>query len=171
MSTNLQPSIQPSSSYLNFFNQKVNSNKYTIIAILFLLLLTFGIYYVYIKYYSTKLLELYKPNNEKMPTWTQNNSNELEIMFFFANWCPHCKTAKPEWEKAKKEYNNTTINGYKINFVDVDCTNPDSQTTSMMDKYNVEGYPTIILLKNNEVVTYDAKVTYDHLSQFLKTAV
>jgi thiol-disulfide isomerase/thioredoxin len=167
MSTNIEPKV----SYLSSFNQSVNNNKYTIIAILFLLLLTFIIYYVYIKYYSSKLLELYKPNNEKMPEWTKDNINEVELIFFIANWCPHCKTAKPEWEKAKSEYNNNTINGYKILFVEIDCTQPDSKTTSMMDKYNVEGYPTIILLKNNEVITYDAKVTYDHLSQFVKTAL
>ena len=167
----MSSNVQPTSSYLTSFNHSVNSNKYTIIAILFLLLLTFIIYYVYTKYYSTKLLELYKPNNEKMPLWTKDNTNEVEIMFFFANWCPHCKTAKPEWEKAKAEYNNNTIDGYKILFVDVDCTNPDAKTTTMMDKYNVEGFPTIVLLKNNEVITYDAKVTYDHLSQFLKSAL
>jgi thiol-disulfide isomerase/thioredoxin len=106
-----------------------------------------------------------------MPLWTKDNSNEVEILFFFANWCPHCRTAKPEWEKAKTEYNNNTIDGYKIIFVEVDCTTPDSKTTSMMDTYNVEGYPTIILLKNNEVITYDAKVTYDHLVEFLKSAL
>jgi thiol-disulfide isomerase/thioredoxin len=167
MSTN----IIPTPSYLTSFNEKVNSNKYTIITILFLLILTFVIYYIYTKYYSTKLLDLYKPNNEKMPLWTKDNSNVVEIMFFFANWCPHCKTAKPEWEKTKAEYNNTEMDGYKIVFVDVDCTNPDSKTTTMMDKYNVEGYPTIILLKNNEVITYDAKVTYDHLVEFLKSAL
>lgn len=168
MSTNVQ---NTSSSYLTSFNQSVNNNKYTIIAFLFLLLLTFGIYYVYIKYYSTKLLELYKPNNEKMPEWTKDNKNEVELLFFFASWCPHCKTAKPEWEKAKAEYNNNNVNGYNIIFSEVDCTHPDSKTTSMMDKYNIEGFPTIILLKNNEVITYDAKVTYDHLSQFLKSAL
>ena len=167
MSTN----VQNTSSYLTSFNQSVNNNKYTIIAFLFLLLLTFGIYYVYIKYYSTKLLELYKPNNEKMPEWTKDNKNEVELLFFFASWCPHCKTAKPEWEKAKAEYNNNNVNGYNIIFSEVDCTHPDSKTTSMMDKYNIEGFPTIILLKNNEVITYDAKVTYDHLSQFLKSAL
>lgn len=167
MSTN----VQQSSSYLTSFNQTVNTNKYTIIAILFLLLLTFIIYYVYTKYYSTKLLELYKPNNEKVPLWADDNSNEAEIMFFFANWCPHCKTAKPEWEKAKSEYNNNTINGYKIIFVEIDCSNPDSKTTSLMDKYNVEGFPTVVLIKNKEVITYDAKVTYDHLSEFLKTSL
>lgn len=167
MSTN----IQPTTSYLTSFNQSVNNNKYTIITVLFLLLATFIIYYVYIKYYSSKLLDLYKPNNEKMPEWTKDNKNEVEIIFFFASWCPHCKTAKPEWEKVKSEYSNNNVNGYKIFFVEVDCTRPDSKTTSMMDKYNIEGFPTIILLKNNEVITYDAKVTYDHLSQFLKTAL
>jgi thiol:disulfide interchange protein len=112
----------------------------------------------------------YHPNKE-VDNMSNEDNNSAELLFFYADWCPHCKTAKPEWEKTKAEYSNNTIDGYKVLFVDVDCTHPDSKTTSMMDKYNVEGFPTIILLKNNEVITYDAKVTYDHLSQFLKTAL
>ena len=66
---------------------------------------------------------------------------------------------------------SNVLNGYKIIFVEIDCSNPDSKTTSLMDKYNVEGFPTVVLIKNKEVITYDAKVTYDHLSEFLKTSL
>jgi len=33
------------------------------------------------------------------------NAGRVDIYFFFADWCPHCVNAKPEWEKFKKEYN------------------------------------------------------------------
>ena len=30
------------------------------------------------------------------------NSNIVEVMYFYTNWCPHCKNAKPEWDQFKK---------------------------------------------------------------------
>ena len=92
-------------------------------------------------------------------------------MFFFTNWCPHCKTAKPVWEELKKEYENKTVNGYKVIFTEVDCTEETAEVDAMMNKYNVEGYPTIKLLKDGQVIEYDAKPSKDTLVQFLNTVV
>jgi len=150
----------------------IDNTKLMVIYILALLIIIFVGYYIYIKYLSPKIAELYKPNNEKLPKWGNTTaSNEAELLFFYANWCPYCKSAKPEWEKVKKEYENKTINGYKVIFVDVDCTTPNNESTKLMDNYNVEGFPTIKLNKNGTQISYDAKVTYDHLTEFLKTTL
>jgi thiol-disulfide isomerase/thioredoxin len=29
----------------------------------------------------------------------------VRVNIFFAEWCPHCKTAKPIWEKVSADYN------------------------------------------------------------------
>jgi hypothetical protein len=41
----------------------------------------------------------------------------------------------------------------------------------MMDKYSVEGYPTIKLLKDGQVIEYDAKIDKKTLEQFLNTVL
>jgi hypothetical protein len=41
----------------------------------------------------------------------------------------------------------------------------------MMDKYKIEGYPTIKLLKDGQVIEYDAKPSKDTLTQFLNTVL
>ena len=41
----------------------------------------------------------------------------------------------------------------------------------MMNKYNVEGYPTIKLLKDGQVIEYDAKPSKETLTQFLNTVL
>lgn len=97
--------------------------------------------------------------------------NTAELMFFFANWCPHCKTAKPIWNDLKSEYENKTINGYKVVFTDVDCSEESQEVERMMNKYSVEGYPTIKLLKDGQVIEYDAKPTRETLVQFLNTVL
>ena len=42
----------------------------------------------------------------------QGSSKDAEIMFFYANWCPHCKAAKPHWKEVTDEYEGKEVNGY-----------------------------------------------------------
>jgi thiol-disulfide isomerase/thioredoxin len=93
-------------------------------------------------------------------------------MFFYADWCPHCKVAKPAWNDVKAEYENKTINGYTVIFIDVDCSDENStEVQRMMDQYTIEGFPTIKLLKDGQVIDFDAKPTKDSLTQFLNTVL
>jgi thiol-disulfide isomerase/thioredoxin len=160
------------SSNINVAPTSFSNGKTIVIIVLILIVTVFICYYVYIKFFSPKIAEMYKPNKEQVPKWgNSNSSNEAELYFFYANWCPYCKSAKPEWEKVKKEYENKTINGYKVIFVEVDCTTPNNETNKLMDNYNVEGFPTIKLNKNGSQINYDAKVTSEHLIEFLKSAL
>jgi thiol-disulfide isomerase/thioredoxin len=112
----------------------------------------------------------YKANNEITKT-IPSEQKEAELLFFYVDWCPHCKTAKPAWNDLKSEYENRTINGYKVIFTDIDCTNETAEVSQMMDQYKIEGYPTIKLLKDGQVIEYDAKPSKDTLEQFLKTVL
>ena len=41
----------------------------------------------------------------------------------------------------------------------------------MVKQYNIEGYPTIKLLKDGQVIEFDAKPTQKTLDQFLNTVL
>ena len=41
----------------------------------------------------------------------------------------------------------------------------------MINSYKIEGYPTIKLLKDGQVIEYDAKPTKETLTQFLNTVL
>lgn len=97
--------------------------------------------------------------------------NEAELLFFYTTWCPHCKTAKPVWEELKAEYENRPIKGTKVIFTEVDCTNESAEVENMMNKFKVEGYPTIKLVHNGQVIEYDAKPSRDTLVEFLNTVL
>ena len=45
------------------------------------------------------------------------------------------------------------------------------QTASKSIKYNIDGYPTIKLLKDGDAITYDAKPEFETLQQFLQTVL
>ncbi len=138
------------------------------IGVLFVILVVYA-YYTHLRVTNTK----YNANHESNHNSSEDTANKpAKLMFFFADWCPHCKTAKPEWESIKKEYNGKDINGYNIEFKEYDCSgenNPESEAA--MDTYEIEGYPTIKLIKDNEIITFDAKPTKELISTFLTTVL
>ena len=140
---------------------------YIVAAVLFIML---GVYYYYY-FIRPKMTSTFKPNNELMTASSSSGNKEAEMLFFYADWCPHCKTAKPIWNEIKQEYENKSINGYNIVFTDVNCTTDGPEVDRLMDQYKVEGFPTIKLLKDGQVVEYDAKPSKDTLNQFLNTVL
>mgnify|MGYP001394068034 CR=1 FL=1 len=104
-------------------------------------------------------------------TGSNTSSSEAEIIFFYANWCPHCKAAMPHWKEVKKQYDGKTINGYTLVFTEVDCSEETPKVKKLNDEYDVEGYPTIKLVKNGEVIEYDAKPTKETLEKFINSVL
>ena len=116
---------------------------------------------------------LYKPNSTNSRN-TNNNSSEsegnpVEIILFSVDWCPHCKVARPEWNKVAES--TKTIKGRKVIFTDINCTDETPEVTGLIKKYKIEGYPTIKLLKDGQVFDFDAKPTANHLTQFLEQVI
>jgi thiol-disulfide isomerase/thioredoxin len=146
----------------SFMNWKVGA-----IVIIGLLLVIFA-YYTYKQYANGKTS--FHANRENIPV-DKNSNKTATLMLFFVDWCPHCKTAKPEWEALKSEYDGKSINGYTVNFMEYNCTNENAETTQLMDKYNIEGYPTIKLVKDNQIIEYDSKPTKSTMEQFLNTVL
>ena len=141
------------------------------IMVLVIILAIIG-YIMYKSYIEPAMNPSYKANREQVPIRSGASANkEAEIMLFYTDWCPHCKTAKPEWEQVKAEYEGKQIHGYTIIFTEVNCTNDSPDVEKMMNTYKVEGYPTIKLVKDNQIIDYDAKPSKATLTQFLNTVV
>jgi thiol-disulfide isomerase/thioredoxin len=135
-----------------------------------LLVIVFGFlgYFTYKQFIDDKTA--FKANREHVPV-DPNSNKTATMMLFYVDWCPHCKTAKPEWENLKSEYEGKNINGYTLVFTEYNCTSESAENEELMNKYKIEGYPTIKLLKDNQVVEYDAKPTKSTMEQFLHTVL
>lgn len=125
-------------------------------------------YYFY--YVAPSMKPQYHPNSEQVPL-DGSSAKNAELLFFYADWCPHCKAAKPIWNDLKTEYENKAINGYKVVFTEVDCSEETSEVEKLMNQYSVEGYPTIKLVKDGQVIEYDAKPSSETLTKFLNTVL
>ena len=143
-------------------------NTQLLIMLLILALFALAGLIVYRRYISARINNNYVANNEFRQKQVGDDGNSsADIYFFFTEWCPHCKTAKPIWADFKKQMSGKQINGIKLNFFEVDC-DKDSATS---DKFNVKGFPTIKLMKGNQIIEYDAKPKKETLIEFLNQSL
>jgi thiol-disulfide isomerase/thioredoxin len=96
-----------------------------------------------------------------------NNNNVATLYLFKTDWCPHCKQIKPMWDKFVEDNENKEFNGYKVQYVTIDC----DQDPSTADKFNIKGYPTIKLDVRGEVIEFQGKPDEEALNQFLSSTL
>lgn len=93
---------------------------------------------------------------------------EADVLFFSADWCPHCKTARPEWNKFVNKFDGTNVGEYTIKCVDVNCTDPDNpDIQASIQKYGIEHYPTLKMTKDDNIIDFDAKISEESLDKFV----
>lgn len=124
-----------------------------------LILITLWVYKTYI---SPKIQTAYAPNKEYVKG---KETQGLDLYLFYTEWCPHCKKALPEWSNLKQTIGESKVNGYDVNFIEVDC----EKEKALADQFKVEGYPTIKMVKDSQVIEYDARPDTKTLIQFLQT--
>jgi thiol-disulfide isomerase/thioredoxin len=102
-----------------------------------------------------------------------NDEEKCMLNFFYVDWCPHCKTAKPEVEKLEKELaeNNGALKGTNVK-VQVNKINPEENDANRQkaEKNNVNAYPTVVIEDKNGGVKAELEtgVTLDNLRDFIK---
>ena len=145
---------------MNNNNARNNSSSngtsgWIIVAVVLLALL--GIYY-YIK--QNKNHEGFTNDNKL----TVHEDKAMKIVLFYAPWCGHCKNFKPEWEKVKAKLNNTTVNGVKVELVDVNC----DEEGDLAKAYDVQGFPTVKCLTKGNVLEYDGDRSSNGIETYVK---
>lgn len=147
---------------------RVFADKFALIfTLIFLTLFIVLSYYSYNTFVKPMLKNKHILNkefiNKDSPT-----GNDVLIMFFFTEWCPYCKKAKPEWDQFKEYIENTNnTNQYQVKLLSIDC----DKSPDVADKYKIEGYPTIKLVYKGDTYDYDAKPTKEDLIKFVETTV
>ena len=71
--------------------------------------------------------------------------SNTKVSLYYADWCGHCKNIKPVWNKASKKVKGD------VKMVKVNCGEENEEHQSIVDKYKIEGFPTIKLLNNGKV--------------------
>ena len=150
--------------------QLLTNRKFLIIIIISALLIGVALW-VYTTYVVPKLQPSFVPNKEFIPQG--DDITQAELYFFCVDWCPHCKAAKPALEAVKEKYENVPINGVQVLFHFINGEKEEAKVTSFEKTYNIkiDGFPTIYLVKGEQVIEYDAKPNEATLTEFLHTAL
>lgn len=77
------------------------------------------------------------------------NKGDVVFLKLFANWCPHCVKMQGDWDKLFTEYNGKVINDKVVHVLEMEEQN-DNMKEYVKDHGEIEGYPTIVLLKSGE---------------------
>ena len=97
-----------------------------------------------------------KKNDEKVKEYLAQNPNH--VMFIFAPWCGHCKTAMPEFCAARKE-TSTPLAIVNSNMVSRDL---------LSTEFNVTHFPFIIKKTENSNEVFKGKAIKENLVDFAK---
>lgn len=86
--------------------------------------------------------------------------NKNTVFFFYDPMCELSRKVLKYWLDIKKKYSNN------MNFMIVNCT--DKKYLNACTVFNVYVYPTIKIVVNFAIISYDSEITYDGLEKFIK---
>ena len=111
---------------------------------IFILILAFAVFYIVAQSY-----------------YAENYSNEMQkvIYFFHAKWCSHCVKTMPIIEELIKEYENNS--NVKFKLID------EAHNKEMLKKFNIQSFPTIIMVKDGENYHFSGQRTKQNLKNFI----
>ena len=111
------------------------------------------------------LKKIVRKNTILNDEYTFGDIKSIDIIFIFLEIVKFTN-GKPIVMSYINDYNikeNIEFNSKNFNYFKID--------EELMNKYKIEGYPTIKLLKDSQVVEYDAKPTKSTMEQFLHTVL
>jgi thiol-disulfide isomerase/thioredoxin len=93
--------------------------------------------------------------------FNQKSKKGYWIILYYANWCPHCQTMKPEWNKFSETVkNNKSVNVAEVESEFMDAIGPEH-------KANVQGFPTIVgCREGKKIADYTGPRTSDDMIKF-----
>lgn len=96
----------------------------------------------------------------------ERTDKSYSLIFFYMETCPHCIDMKPVWAQLKKQLPSSPY-AKTLCVAEISAEND-----RMLDKYSVQSFPTILLVKNNKndqfsPVQFEGERTSQGLIEFL----
>jgi thioredoxin-related protein len=113
----------------------------------------------YLKY-KNKYLNL-KQNNIMIGGNKKNKNDKENVLLFKSENCGWCTKFETDWNRLKEGLNS------KYNFISYEFT--DKNHKEQFEKYNIKGFPTLLINDNGTYVEYNGERDYKTLYNYLDT--
>lgn len=94
----------------------------------------------------------------RVPTKEPFSASDDKLMFFYADWCPHCTSFKPIVSDLKSSH-----------MIHVDMLEDAATPAATKTEYAIQGYPTIYYVSSTKKVKFSGPRTMAGLETFVKT--
>ncbi len=100
-------------------------------------------------------------NPESVEQFKTQTQKGYWVILYYADWCPHCNSMKPEWLKFATKYRNNP----SINVADVESN--FLSHIGEQHKQNVQGFPTIVsCMKGRKINDFTGERTSSAIDSF-----
>ena len=82
------------------------------------------------------------------------------LLKFYAPWCSACEALSKQWSEIQVQFADQLL------VLNVDCTHEDSK--ELCFQFNVRGYPTVMMVRNNKFYKYQGDRSFQSLAEFAK---
>ena len=103
---------------------------------------------------------------------------QAQLYLFHTKWCPYCKKLWPIWDNVKTQLDRKIFNGFQLSFVEIDGDKQEADLNYFeaeflkdAEKKKVDGFPSIYLIKENQVYEFEAQPTEENLKEFVKSVL
>ena len=135
--------------------------------IILIIIIIIVLYIIYNIFFYTKInnnnhcnIDTFINSNTEVPIESNTDSNII-IYNFSSTSCGYCKQFQPIWDEFTKNIKN-----YKnINSYDIKCDKIENN--DICNKYNINGYPTVLFKTNNNIIMYEGDRTVEALHNVL----
>ena len=144
-----------------------NNSQTTVVVVVVVVLILVGLYYLLAK--NNMLGGRREGFNNAMNNIVEKPNpgpNEVVVVLFYVDWCPHCVSTKPEWAKLTSNMDGKKVNGKNVSVKAVNCEGSEVEKEVANDN-GVSGYPTVKVLKNNETVEYNGPRNAKAIEEFV----
>uniref|UniRef100_A0A6C0DEP6 Thioredoxin domain-containing protein n=1 Tax=viral metagenome TaxID=1070528 RepID=A0A6C0DEP6_9ZZZZ len=116
-----------------------------------------------------------KPHHKRIHHKIFNASKQVVVCLVHANWCGHCQHLMPEWNKMEHNIKNNPklSSNCKIVKIESEYVNKELPKYENMikQKIQVEGYPTIFLIKGGQIQKYEGERTAEQIGGWVASEV
>jgi thioredoxin-like negative regulator of GroEL len=94
----------------------------------------------------------------------QNETLSKPIIYNFnTEWCGYSKQFQPIWDEFSKKVNNS------VQVMDIKCD--DDTNKELCNRYDIPGFPSVVLVENDNVTNFNGPRTVDGLIEFVNKSV